>query len=709
MKVAMQLFFEYMESMKMNNNARCLARRGDRCLFVSAGTLVAILLLVVELFSEQTTAEEPVKEPQGNATAPVVKKKTEVDLLLEKYFPDPTFQPIEKIVKNWTAVPKQAMPEKVMVKVSAAYSSEDNSKLISEAAGHHAVPIGLKDGTITLGHLKDPKLRVEVKLKDTDLKERVTKLYDDKKKEAMDKVLAKREANRSKAEAHIAKLKGQGKLPKTDEDNPTASVEEKSGGGADPSMNSYGSKFSGDYWPSPKNGKDTTEGQEMSMGPVCGIMLVLYGKREAIIISLWDKGPGALAGLKVGDVLMKVDGKSFTEYGKDPATGPAGAPAQLGMAMLEAQSSERPLVITVKRAGESMDISVNLPAAPAFSDSFPKDCKRSQAMSKAAAEYLLEQQNDSSGKWKANDYTNAWCGLALLSCGEKKYAGAIKKLARNMAQSYDLGSNPSEKVMIEGGNGKGQASNWHVCITGMFLAEYYLATGDKEVLTAIEHCCRSMDIRIHPDNGRFGHSRDRHHLPYEGKGLVIVNVHAHLMWALEANIDGVSSYDWGVWNISYKKAVETSLEGGAVGYNFAGRGGDQSVPRTGAMLTALSLSGKNKSHVRKMGGWLADNNDLFPNVHAMTFIGPIYGFMGLKNTSIRDYRKAMDKYQWMFSLVQPANYSHGVYYYSDRGNSGGDGYCKKRLVGNVMALIVLNSHRDDTLWMLGNREKNWSK
>ena len=63
----------------------------------------------------------------------------------------------------------------------------------------------------------------------------------------------------------------------------------------------------------------------------------------------------------------------------------------------------------------------------------------------------------------------------------------------------------------------------------------------------------------------------------------------------------------------------------------------------------------------------------------------------------------------MYSLVQPANFEHGSCYYGHRGNHCGDGYCKRRLVGNFTTLMTLCSARDDTLWMYGNRKREWYK
>ncbi|MGB0774428.1 MAG: DUF6288 domain-containing protein, partial [Akkermansiaceae bacterium] len=464
--------------------------------------------------------KEDIKAPEPVIPQPeVAKEKTPVDLLLEKHFPLPDFKPLEEIVKNWQTVPKRAMPEKVTVNVKLSYSGDDSAQSLDEQAGHQAMPLMVVNKVVTLGNLQDPRARATVKIEDTDLQAQVGKLYQEKKQEAFAKVLEQREQNRDKAVAYLAKQNDQSGKEVAKKDTPRLSDIEDDSDSADDgdfSAKRYGKKYRNDYWAAPKNGKNSQYDHEVPMGPMCGIMSVLYEKREAKIISLWDKGPAARAGLEVGDLLIKVDGKRFDEYGKKAAAGGKGAPEQLGMAMIDAQGSQRPVVLTIKRKGEEMEIAVDLPAAPPFKEDFPKDCTRSQALSKAAAEYLLEQQDKGTGKWRANDYTNAWCGLALLATGEKKYASEIKKLARTTAKKYDLGTGPSKEELIEGGNGKGAASNWFVCISGIFLAEYYLATEDKMVLDALEHCCRSMDIRIHTENGRFGHSRDREHLPYGG-------------------------------------------------------------------------------------------------------------------------------------------------------------------------------------------------
>lgn len=65
-------------------------------------------------------------------------------------------------------------------------------------------------------------------------------------------------------------------------------------------------------------------------------------------------------------------------------------------------------------------------------------------------------------------------GLFLLSTGEEKYRPAIQKYARALA------SRPAG------------TSTWHLGYSGIFLGEYYLATGDKRVLPALTARCDAL-------------------------------------------------------------------------------------------------------------------------------------------------------------------------------------------------------------------------
>lgn len=617
--------------------------------------------------------------------SPASEEKSDLEELLERTFPLPDFPPLDELVEGWKNVPARAFPPQVTVNVALEYQNRAGAKKTAPA-GHQIQPLEVRDGRLLVGF---EEMRALVAIDDTDFKTRVETLYQEGIARAKAGVLAQREEMRAEVASLSEKAADSGPM------KPVTRTALSSRIGA-----SYGKEYRGDYLPEIQNGKNLTDRHEIAMGPIGGKVEVYYDKKEARILDLWENGPGARSGLEVGDLLTEINGKPFQIYGSKSADGPGGVPEQLGLAMVEAQAGQ-PLELTVERAEREEKIRVELPALPPFSETFPANCERSSALVEAAAQYLADNQNEQ-GLWRSNDYSAAWCALALLATGDPKYSREIRDAARAFAEEYAFSSTPSREELISAG---GDArNNWKVCMVGIFLGEYYLATGDEKVRDALMHCCQRMEARTHPENGRMGHSQNQ--LPYSEKGLVIINVHAHLMWALAAQSQAME-WNWDPWDLSYQAVALSIGNDNGVGYNFSARGGAQCGSRTGSMVTAQVLADRDTSDARRISSWLEENYHQFPNTHAMTSLGLIYGVMGLKNSSESSYRKCMDDYRWMFSLVQPANLEHGSYYYGQRKNHGGDGYCNRRLVGNYTTIMMLTSHRNDTLWMFGNRERNW--
>ena len=448
-----------------------------------------------------------------------------------------------------------------------------------------------------------------------------------------------------------------------------------------------------DYFPSIKNTKG--EGtHDIPLGPIGGVARIKFDDDEAEIVSLMSGGPGARAGLKTGMVITSANGKSFPDYSKSDRDGGEGPPEVIGLAILESQASGSPLRLGVS-GGE---IAVSLKPQPMLTKDFSAPGELVSLMSSSAAEALAERQKDD-GRW-GNDYTTAFCGLALLATGDKSYRREVEKAIDYLADKYDLGSRPSDEELKTS-----EGSNWMVCQVGILLAEYYLATGKRSVLEPLQHCCDRMAKRIHAENGRFGHNKTS--LPYSEKGLVIINTHAHIMWALAKHAG--CSIDEKIWDLSLE-CVQGAMTGSdAVGYNSSARSGSQGGARTGSMATGLMLYDdlKSKGLAKRMGKWLGDHFKEFPDAHAMTSIGLVYGTSGLKTTSFADWKDLMEYYRWMFALCQPADWDQGMYYFGQKGNHGGDSYLGYQNTAQFIALMMLESYRDDALWMFGNRSRNW--
>lgn len=72
-----------------------------------------------------------------------------------------------------------------------------------------------------------------------------------------------------------------------------------------------------------------------------------------------------------------------------------------------------------------------------FSNTYAKNCPKSEQMSQRQTAWLAQQRDD--GSWpRLRGYTGdgwdtAWCGLALMSAGDKKYDTQIRKAAYRIA------------------------------------------------------------------------------------------------------------------------------------------------------------------------------------------------------------------------------------------------------------------------------------
>ncbi|MCU0796887.1 MAG: DUF6288 domain-containing protein [Akkermansiaceae bacterium] len=441
-----------------------------------------------------------------------------------------------------------------------------------------------------------------------------------------------------------------------------------------------------DYFPDLTVGKKDSQ-QHFPLGPLGGVIAVAMESNEAEILSLAPDGPASKAGLESGDRIIAAGGRKFAPLSPDEATGGDGVPRQLGLAILAAQAEGTPLLLEIKRSGEKIEIPVELPRMPDFDD-FSKNCTRSAALSQAACHWLAATYAKSGNFGNGDSYSNAFAAIALLASGNPEYRGIIRQHAERVASLLES---------------KVDDNNWRSAAMGIFLAEYHLATGDESVLEAIKACCEALGERIHPDNGRLGHSGTE--LPYEQKGLVITSGHAHLLWALASHC-GIE-LDAEVWDLSYRSIKASIGEEGNVGYNFSLTVSEQSMARTGITATALEVADKSSGDRRGMFRWIKENYKRATNGHTVTSMGLIFGFMGQTNGDARGLLNSLDYHRFVLALCSPVDPAQGAYYYGVRTNFGGDGYLGFRTVGNYTTAMILHSVRKDTLWSFGNREKSW--
>jgi hypothetical protein len=134
----------------------------------------------------------------------------------------------------------------------------------------------------------------------------------------------------------------------------------------------------------------------------------------------------------------------------------------LGWAIGSAEASNGILKFKRWRAGLTTDVSITLPVMGAYSDTAPYNCPKS-ALVMANAASSLKRKIDANG-WGGDDGSGAISALALLATGDSAYLPMLQAYARKLA--------PPDFV--------GGGSAWN-CYNALFLAEYYMLTGDTQV------------------------------------------------------------------------------------------------------------------------------------------------------------------------------------------------------------------------------------
>ena len=214
--------------------------------------------------------------------------------------------------------------------------------------------------------------------------------------------------------------------------------------------------------------KDATH--DWNLGPT-GARGWIYGKNlettdaRQILVTQVEKGSPADGVLQVGDVILGVGAKPF-----------AGDARKLfGAAITEAEKTENHglLQLQLWRKGATQKATVHLEVLGSYSDSSPENCPKTKRIIEAACKHLAQHGLGDSLVAEIN-------ALGLLATGKSEYQDEIQSLA------HKLGA-PTLKLELVSG-----MHAWDWGYTGIFLGEYYLATGDKYVLPAIREYAITM-------------------------------------------------------------------------------------------------------------------------------------------------------------------------------------------------------------------------
>ena len=178
------------------------------------------------------------------------------------------------------------------------------------------------------------------------------------------------------------------------------------------------------------------------------------GARQ-ILITAVDSGSPAAGVLAKGDVILGVGGKSFDDDAR----------VRLAKAITEAETDAAHGVLKLIRwrAGKTDNVEIKLAVMGAYSDTAPYDCPKSKRIFEQGCQAIAKK---GLGNVSIPNDLNA---LALLASGKAEYRPMLAEYAKRVAE-----------LRLE------SMATWNYGYANMFLAEYYMATGDKSILPGLK-------------------------------------------------------------------------------------------------------------------------------------------------------------------------------------------------------------------------------
>lgn len=198
--------------------------------------------------------------------------------------------------------------------------------------------------------------------------------------------------------------------------------------------------------------------------------------RQILVTHVGDKSPadGVMA---VDDIILGVGGKPFADDARK----------SIALAIQEAEkdANKGVLKLTRWRGGKTEEVQLKLAVIGTYAATAPFNCPKSRRILDDACKVLDKEE-------LRGDLWGAINGLALLATGKAEYLPKLQAFARKMGP-------PTLKLELRDG-----MVIWDWSYKCLFLSEYFLATGDPEVVPAIKEYTVKMSMG-QGMYGTFGH------------------------------------------------------------------------------------------------------------------------------------------------------------------------------------------------------------
>jgi len=327
--------------------------------------------------------------------------------------------------------------------------------------------------------------------------------------------------------------------------------------------------------------------------------------------------------VRANDVLFAAGGKPL---GDEALKG-------LGLAIGQAEKTGD-LTLGLLREGKKKQVTLKLPVLGAYAPDWPRDCEKSRKVLLGACAYLNRIQN-ADGSFDSRTWVGyAMNGLAWLASEDPRYLENARRLAYYYAKNNNLDATGGTVV-------------WGWGYMGIFLAEYYMKTGDRAVLPVMGKIADTL-ARWQQQSGTWGHG------PNPGPGYVqggSLNAAAGAAWIALVMFD-----ECGV-KIS-KTALNKATE-------FFGRFADRGTVPYGNHRPEFAITGNSKDALASIGFAILGDKpkaEIFARLvtdgyrsrhqgHTGGFLGFTMGnIAGLNNPHRPDYRRMLDHWTWLFDV-----------------------------------------------------------
>lgn len=251
-------------------------------------------------------------------------------------------------------------------------------------------------------------------------------------------------------------------------------------------------------WHDREVAEDLGVGWFLNVGPTGLRARITHEHPEFLTVKYVFKDSPAAGLIEIDDIIVGANGKRLTVPHKFGRRGIAGWEGpMLGMSELieDSQGKDGKLELMVWPGGlkaEEKTVTVEIEAVGRFSETYPFNCPRSDKLLDDLCEFLADEYKRA-GKFEKMTHTHSSSVLALMAGGGTKH----ERLVREIMSGY--GDKRYDSTHSAGFPAWGQVHD------GIVMGEYYLLTGDRSLLPAMESLATCLNDSVWPQTGGLSH------------------------------------------------------------------------------------------------------------------------------------------------------------------------------------------------------------